>query len=123
MQHGLRMLLVVIDAVANASDARQRILFRSTRFFLGYVVSHGIGARCSTTQTPDELIRPNTVQVIFGKRVARSQFFYTIRGLRKTFYGFYPTTVSFEVVFEDFVPNRVSNGISPIQRKERTRYH
>jgi hypothetical protein len=39
--------------------------------------------------------------------------------LRKTFYGFYPTTVTFEVVFEDFVPNRMSNGMSPIQKKER----
>jgi hypothetical protein len=105
------------------ADARQRILLRSTRFFLGHVVSHDIGAWCSTTQTPDELIRLNTVQIIFGRRVVRSEFFDTSRCLLKTFYGFYPTTVSFEVVFEDFVPNRVSNGMSPIQKKERTRYH
>ena len=70
-------------------------------------------------QTPYELIRLNTIQVILGRRVARSQFFYTIRGLLKTFYGFYPTTVSFEVAFEDFIPNRLSDGVSPIQLKKR----
>jgi hypothetical protein len=33
--------------------------------------------------------------------------------LLKAFHGFYPERVPFEVVLENFIPNRVSNVISP----------
>jgi hypothetical protein len=82
------MLLAVLDAVANAADARHRILSFSACFFLGYVTAQRIWAWRSPAQIPDEFVRLKAVQVVFRRWVARIQFFYTIRGLLKTLGGF-----------------------------------
>src|SRR5215467_3109554 len=87
----------------------------STCLFLGCFAGQHVRARRCTVQTSYELISLNAVQVVFRRRVTRSQFFDTIRGLFKTFYGFYPGRISFEVIFQDFVSQRLSNKTSPVQ--------
>jgi hypothetical protein len=56
---------------------------------------------------PYELVHLITIQVIIERRVVRSQFFYAVGGLLKTFSGLKPARASRRVALENFVPNGV----------------